>query len=53
MANEDRAMAARAGKRRRDGLIRRIWAWLTDTGYHPERHYMRGGRTVHQTMTAS
>ena len=22
----------------------RLWAWLTDTGYRPERHYMRGGR---------
>ena len=20
----------------------RAWAWLTDTGYHPERRYMRG-----------
>ncbi len=23
---------------------RRLWAWLTGTGYRPERHYMRGGR---------
>jgi hypothetical protein len=23
---------------------RRLWAWLTDTGYRPERHYMRGAR---------
>jgi hypothetical protein len=22
----------------------RLWAWLTDTGYRPERRYMRGGR---------
>lgn len=21
----------------------RPWAWLTGTGYRPERHYMRGG----------
>ncbi len=23
---------------------RHLWAWLTGTGYRPERHYMRGGR---------
>ena len=23
---------------------RRLWAWLTDAGYRPERHHMRGGR---------
>ena len=23
---------------------RRLSAWLTNTGYRPERHYMRGGR---------
>jgi hypothetical protein len=23
----------------------RLWVWLTDTGYKPERHYMRGGRS--------
>ncbi len=22
---------------------RRLWAWLTDTGYRPERRCMRGG----------
>ena len=22
----------------------RLWAWLSDTGYRFERHYMRGGR---------
>ena len=26
------------------GAPARLWAWLTDTGYRPERHYMRGGR---------
>jgi hypothetical protein len=25
--------------------LTRLWAWLTGTGYRPERHYMRGGRT--------
>ncbi len=24
-------------------VLRRLWAWLTDSGYKPERHYMRGG----------
>ena len=24
--------------------LSRLWAWLTGTGYRPERHYMRGGR---------
>ena len=28
----------------RKAAPRRLWAWLTDTGYRPERHYMRGGR---------
>ena len=23
----------------------RLWAWLTNSGYRPELHYMRGGRT--------
>lgn len=46
-------MAARTGKRGHEGLIRRIWAWLTNTGYHPERHYMRGARTAHGAVTAS
>ena len=23
---------------------RHLWAWLTGTGYRPERHYLRGGR---------
>jgi hypothetical protein len=27
-----------------EGAPARLWAWLTDTGYRPERHYMRGGR---------
>jgi hypothetical protein len=31
------------------GWGRRLWRWLTGQGYHPERHYMRGGsRTVRQ-----
>lgn len=50
-------MATRTGKKGRDGgLIRRIWAWLTGTGYRPERHYMRGGREAvrlgHRGMVA-
>src|SRR5918998_883531 len=32
-----RHLAATAG-------IGAAWAWLTGTGYRPERHYMRGGR---------
>jgi hypothetical protein len=24
---------------------RHLWAWLTNTGYRPERHYMPGSRT--------
>jgi hypothetical protein len=23
--------------------LRELWAWLSGTGYRPERHYMRGG----------
>jgi hypothetical protein len=23
--------------------LRDVWAWLSGTGYRPERHYMRGG----------
>ncbi|WP_255574798.1 hypothetical protein [Caldovatus aquaticus] len=23
--------------------LRRLWAWLTGSGYRPERRYMRGG----------
>ena len=25
------------------GALRELWAWLSGTGYRPERHYMRGG----------
>ena len=35
---------ALAGRGMRRRWARRLWAWLTDTGYRPERHYMRGGR---------
>ena len=35
------ALVARAMRR---PWARRLWAWLTGTGYRPERHYMRGGR---------
>jgi hypothetical protein len=24
--------------------LQHLMSWLTDTGYKPERHYMRGGR---------
>jgi hypothetical protein len=24
--------------------LRCKWAWLMNTGYHPEQHYMRGSR---------
>ena len=33
-----------AAKGVRRPWARRLWAWLTDTSYRPERHYMRGGR---------
>ena len=29
----------------RSSWARHLWEWLTDTGYRPERHYMRGSRT--------
>jgi hypothetical protein len=35
--------ATRAAARR--FRARWLWGWFTDTGYRPERHYMRGGRT--------
>ena len=41
MAPSGGALAARAMRR---PWARCLWAWLTGTGYHPERHYMRGGR---------
>ena len=31
-----------AGMRRKLALL---WGWLTQTGYRPELHYMRGGRS--------
>jgi hypothetical protein len=39
--------AVPAGRRPTAGTIpgssvRRLWAWLTDTGYRPERHYYGG-----------
>lgn len=37
------------GRRWRPGLVgawvRRMWGWLTNSGYRPERRYMRGGMT--------
>jgi hypothetical protein len=36
--------AAPSGKARAAEAARALWAWLTDTGYRPERRYMRGGR---------
>jgi hypothetical protein len=40
--------AASPGASRATRLLRlrghNLWAWLTGTGYRPERHYMRGGR---------
>jgi len=26
--------------------LSRFWGWLSNTGYRPERHYMRGGRVT-------
>jgi hypothetical protein len=40
-ARPDATQAARLLRLRALGL----WAWLTGTGYRPERHYMRGGGT--------
>ena len=34
----------RRAKAVRGSWTRHLWEWLTDTGYRPERHYMRGGR---------
>ena len=36
--------AASSGRARAAKAARALWAWLTDTGYRPERRYMRGGR---------
>ncbi len=36
--------AAPSGRARAAKAARALWAWLTDTGYRPERRYMRGGR---------
>jgi hypothetical protein len=33
-----------AARTMRGPWARRLSAWLTNTGYRPERHYMRGGR---------
>ena len=33
--------------------LRRLWAWLTNSGYRPERHYMRGGGRPTHTKRAS
>jgi hypothetical protein len=35
---------AGSGAGRPSRVLREAWAWLTNTGYRPERHYMRGGR---------
>jgi hypothetical protein len=36
--------AALSGRARAAKAARALWVWLTDTGYRPERRYMRGGR---------
>lgn len=36
--------AAPSGRAQAAMAARALWAWLTDTGYRPERRYMRGGR---------
>jgi hypothetical protein len=40
----DPGRTARARGRAGREALPRLWAWLTDTGYRPERRYMRGGR---------
>ncbi len=30
----------------------RLWDWLTTSGYRPELHYMRGGRTPGSRLSA-
>ena len=40
----DPGRAARARGRAGREALPRLWAWLTGTGYRPERRYMRGGR---------
>ncbi len=32
--------------------LRRLWAWLTNAGYRPECHYMRGVGTATRTECA-
>ncbi len=35
-----------------EASLGRLWAWLTDSGYRPELHYMRGGRTRGSHLSA-
>ncbi|MBX6374943.1 MAG: hypothetical protein IRZ13_12000 [Acetobacteraceae bacterium] len=37
-------MACRFDPSRATAALRRLGAWLTNSGYRPERHYMRGAR---------
>ena len=37
-------MTRRKREPRVRGTLARLWAWVTQTGYRPELHYMRGGR---------
>ncbi len=39
----ERGAAGRAARTRRKIVV--LWGWLTQTGYRPELHYMRGGRS--------
>lgn len=32
--------------------LRRLWAWLTGSGYRPERRYMRGGGGARRGQTS-